>query len=129
MTALVYGAACFLLCAGIALLRVVPRAREEFRHLLTSLAELRAADLTDEEKEVRARRAAVATLLGTGQLLLRLAGASAATLVPVWLADAGGLVPADATARFAVRPDVLIATTLVVGAILLAARKTKPGQG
>ena len=129
MTALVYAAACLLLCASLALLKVIPRARQVFRRLLVSLAELHSEALTDVEKEVRARRAAIAMLLGTGRLLLRLAGAAAATLLPVWLADAGGLVPADATARFALRLDVLIATTAVAAVLLVVLRQRNPSQG
>jgi hypothetical protein len=124
MTLLVYAAACLLLCAAAAMLRVVPRARREMHQFAGAFDDLRAPGLTDDEKERRARRAAIAALAGTGQLLLRLAGVTAAALAPVLLADAAGIVPAGEVGRFAVRLDVLVATTLVVaGAVFLVTRR------
>lgn len=124
MTLLVYAAACFLLCVAAAMLRVVPRAGREMRRFAGAFGDLRAPGLTDDEKERRARRAALAALGGTGRLLLRLAGVAAAALAPVLVADAAGVVPAGEVGRFALRLDVLVATTLVItGAMFLATRR------
>ena len=124
MTLLVYAAACALLCAAAAMLHVLAHARDEARQLSTAFGDLMAPGLSDEEKERRARRAAIRAITGTGQLLLRLAGVAGAAAAPVLAADAAGLVPADAVARFALRLDVLVATTLVVaGGVYLASRR------
>ena len=122
MTGLVYAVGCLLLCCSAVLLNVVPRARQELRRLAASLAQLRGKALTDGEKERRARHAAVEAFTGTGQLFLRLAVAVGATLLPVWLADASGLVSAGAVGRFALRLDVIIATTVIMILVAVAVR-------
>ena len=119
MTVLIYAAACLAFCASFALLHIVFHARQEFGRLWVAVSELGAPGLTDDMREERVRQAALRALGGIGQLFLRIAGMVCATLAPVWLADAAGLVPAGAVAGFALRIDVAIATT--VGAILLVA--------
>jgi hypothetical protein len=119
MTVIIYAAACLAFCASFALLHIVPHARQEIGRLWMAVSELGAPGLTDDMREERVRQAALRALTGTGQLFLRIAGMVCATLAPVWLADAAGLVPADAVAGFALRLDVAIATT--VCAILLVA--------
>lgn len=122
MTGLVYVVACLLLCGSAVLLNVISRAQQELRCLVASLAQLRDEALTDDEKERRAKQAAVEALTGTGQLFLRLTGAAGATLFPVWLADASGVVPAGAVGRFALRLDVIVATGVIVILVVVAAR-------
>ena len=126
MTALIYAAACLAFCASFALLHIVLHARQEFGRLWLAVSELGAPGLTDEVREQRVRQAAVRALTGTGQLFLRIAGMVAATLAPVWLGDAAGLVTAGAVAGFALRFDVAIATTLC--AILLVAAIRRRGR-
>lgn len=122
MIAVVYVAACLLCCGSVVLLHIVPRARQELRRLVVSLAELHAAALTDDEKELRAQRAAFEAIGGAARLFLRIAGAAGATLLPVWLADVQGVVTAGEVARFALRPDVLIATTVIASGVAVALR-------
>ncbi len=119
MTVLIYAAACLAFCASFVLLHIVSHARQEIGRLWVAVSELGAPGLTDDMREQRVRQAALRALSGTGQLFLRIAGLVCATLAPVWLADAAGLVPAGAVAGFALRLDVAIATT--VCAILLVA--------
>ena len=124
MTVLVYAAACLAFCAGFALLHIVLHARQEIGRLWLAMSELVAPGLTDDIREQRVRQAALRALSGTGQLFLRIAGLVCATLAPVWLADAAGLVPAGAVAGFALRPDVAIATT-VCAMLLVAANRRR----
>lgn len=126
MTVLIYAAACLAFCASFALLHIVLHARQEFGRLWLAVSELGAPGLTDDMREQRVRQAALRALTGTGQLFLRIAVMVCATLAPVWIADAAGLVPADAVAGFALRLDVAVATT--VCAILLVAASRRRGR-
>jgi len=125
---LVYIAACLGFCAGFVLLGVLPVARRELGALWADIAALGALGMSDDEKERHARRAALRAMRGSGRLVLRLAGVAAATLVPVWLADLAGLADAGAVTVFALRLDVLIATTVVIVALVVAIRRLGPGR-
>ena len=88
-----------------------------------AVSELGAPGLTDEVREQRVRQAAVRALTGTGQLFLRIAVMVCATLAPVWIADAAGLVPAGAVAGFALRLNVAVATTVCAIVLVAAIRR------
>lgn len=127
MTLAVYGIACLLF--GTALLRqsVFQHAQQEFRRLACAIAVLRAPDMSDAEKEARTRAAALESCSGALRLFARLAVAAAAALLPVMVADCARLLPAADVWRFALRGDVILGTTAVAAAVLLAG-KGLPGR-
>lgn len=123
MTLAVYMIACLLLGEALLRLRAIQHARRELRRLASGIAALRAPDISDEEKERRARAAALDSCSGAARLFARLAAVAAAAFLPVLLADLAGLVPAAELGRFAVRGDVMLGTAGVAGALLLAERR------
>lgn len=125
MTTLVYALACLALCAGAAWLRLIPRARQEMGSLWTAVAELKQPGLSDEVRERRARQAAVAALAGTAELFARIGAVCVITLAPVLLADAVRLVSASSVAAFALRPAVLVATSVVAIMLLVVVRRVR----
>lgn len=125
MTTLVYALACLALCASAAWLRLISRARTEMGGLWTAVAELGQPGLSDEAREQRARQAAVAALAGTAGLFARIGAVCVITLAPVLLADAVRLASAPAVAAFALRPDVLVATSVVAVMLLVFVRRVR----
>lgn len=120
----VYITACLGFCAAFLLLRILPHARLEMGTLWSDIAILRSPELSETEKELHARRAAVRAVGGTARLVLRLCAVAAGAVAPIWLADAAGIASAGAVTAFAVRADVLVVTTvLVIGVAVLIRRR------
>jgi len=117
MIALVYSAACLGFCLAFRALGILARSRAEMARLWSEMSALRDPGLTDDDKERLARRAAVRAMSGSGALVLRLAALGLAAFAPVWLADIAGLAAAQEVTDFALRLDVLIGTTAVVGVL------------
>ena len=122
MTLLVFAVACLLFGAALVRLRVVEHAAREFRQLAREFAALREPGIPDAEKESRVRAAAVEGCRGALGLFARTSATAGAALSPVLLADLASLAPMVETMHFAMRPDVLAATTAVAVALLVADR-------
>lgn len=122
MTLLAYAIACIAFCAAFVALRILQHTRIEFGRIHEAVGTMRSSELSDAEKEVLVRRAAVDALPGFGKLMARVAALLLATAAPVWLADMAGLTSADAVIKLALRLDVMLATTIIAAVTVYAAR-------
>ena len=79
-----------------------------------TVAAMRDASLDDAARERAVQRSAVKLIRDFASIVLRGGLSLVASLVPIWLLDAAGLVPARAVFEFLSRPDVLAASTILM---------------
>ena len=79
-----------------------------------TVAAMRDASLDDAARERAVQRSAVKLIRDFASIVLRGGLSLVASLVPIWLLDAAGLVPAGAVFEFLSRPDVLAASTILM---------------
>lgn len=111
--------------AAFELLGIVPKAREAIATSRQTAAVMGDKSLDDDAKEAAVQKAAGSLLKGFFGLVLRIIGILVAAYVPIFLADLAGLVPEAETLGFMLRLDVILATTVIVIAIIWAATKVR----
>ena len=88
-----------------------------------AVATMRDPALDDRARETAIQRASIRLASGFGSIAIRGILALALSLLPIWLADAGGLATAPAVFAFLSRPDVIVATSAAIGVGYLAWRR------
>jgi hypothetical protein len=88
-----------------------------------AVATMRDPALDDRARETAIQRASIRLASGFGSIAIRGILALALSLLPVWLADAGGLAAAPAVFAFLSRPDVIVTTSAAIGVGYLAWRR------
>lgn len=111
--------------AAFELLGIVPKAREAIATSRQTAAVMGDKSLDDDAKEAAVQKAAGSLMKGFFGLVLRIIGILAAAYVPIFLADLAGLVPEAETLGFMLRLDVILATTVIVIAIIWAVTKVR----
>ncbi|QIE43980.1 hypothetical protein [Meridianimarinicoccus aquatilis] len=103
-------------------LGIVAKAREAIETSRQTARVMGDTTLDDDAKEAAVQNAAKTLMIGFGGLVLRIVGILGAAYVPIFLADALGIVPQDTTLGFMLRIDVILASTVIViaGVWLLA---------
>lgn len=105
---------------------LVPKAREVIATSGRAAAAMADSSLDDDAKEAAVRRASLALFGGFGAILVRAALTLLAAWVPIQLADRAGLIPADAVMGFMMRLDVILATTVIVIALVWIYARLRP---
>lgn len=84
-------------------------------------------DMGDEHKETIVREAAMRMMKLLSVMLLQLFLSSTVIIAPVWLSDWVGLASLSQTTHFALRPDVVVLTVVVVYFFIVLSRKLQSG--
>ena len=123
MTILVTALSVLAFIAAFEFLGLLPKAQEAIAVSRRAAAVMADATLDEAAKEKAAQGAAIELMKGFLGLVLRIAGILGAAYVPIFLADATGLLPEAETLAFMLRLDVIAVTSvLMVVVIWLASR-------
>jgi hypothetical protein len=101
---------------------VVGAATDAFVVANSAMAAMRDLALDDGAREAAVQRASLRLLSGFGSILIRGLMAVAASLVPIWFADAAGFAASGRVFEFLSRWDVIVATSGVMAIGYLARR-------
>ena len=125
MTALGAGLAILACLAAFHALGVLPAARRALSHTAEAGRVIRDPDLSDDEKEAAVRRAALGLLVSVVSIAARSAGCLLTAVAPVYLLAALGLAGDGATFALLTRWDVILVSSLLIGAGMVWTAKRK----
>lgn len=112
-----YIISCLLLAATFYALHIWPQTTEMARMMRQAFATITDKALSDDEKEVAIQRQSIRLLVVTAKLTIGLAIVSAATVLPVALAEQAGLLTYEGFLLFSLEPLVIVLTILGFGAV------------
>lgn len=106
-------------------LGIVPKARDAIATSRQAAAVMGDKGLDDDAKEAAMQKAAGSLMKGFVGLLARIVGILLAAYAPIFLADLAGLADEAAVLAFMLDPLVIVATTVIVIAVIWVAVKVR----